>query len=80
MVPTVGAVGGGGCALITILADGSEIQPAELVTVKLYVPVLSPVIVLLTPVPVIPPGLIVQVPDAGKPFNIALPVAIAQVG
>ena len=35
---------------------------------------------LLVPVPEIAPGLMVQVPVAGKPFNIALPVAIAQVG
>lgn len=33
----------------------------------------------LDPVPVIPPGLIVQLP-AGKPFNITLPVASAHVG
>jgi len=31
---------------------------------------------------VVPPGVLVkvQVPDAGKPFNITLPVASAQVG
>ena len=34
MVPTVGADGVTGCALITTLADAAEIQPAELVTVK----------------------------------------------
>ena len=33
MVPTVGVAGDAGCALMTILADGAEIQPAELVTV-----------------------------------------------
>ena len=40
--------------------------------------------VVLTPVPVVvvPPGnlVIVQVPDAGNPFNTTLPVATAQVG
>ena len=33
MVPIVGVTGDAGCALITILADTAEIQPAELVTV-----------------------------------------------
>ena len=44
----------------------------------------SPEIVVLVPVPVvvIPPGVRVnvQVPDAGKPFNTTLPVAVEQVG
>ena len=35
--------------------------------------------IVLDPVPVIPPGLIVQLP-AGKPFNTTLPVAKIQVG
>ena len=35
---------------------------------------------MLVPVPVIAPGLIVQVPDAGRPFNITLPVGVEQVG
>ena len=30
--------------------------------------------VVLVPVPVIAPGLMVQVPDAGRPFNTTLPV------
>ena len=34
----------------------------------------------VVPVPVIAPGLIVQVPVAGKPDNATLPVAKAQVG
>ena len=33
IVPTVGAVGADGAALITILADAPEIHPASLVTV-----------------------------------------------
>ena len=32
------------------------------------------------PVPLIPPGLSVQVPAAGNPFNTTLPVAVEQVG
>jgi hypothetical protein len=35
MVPIVGAVGVGGCVLITTLAEATEVQPAALVTVKL---------------------------------------------
>ena len=31
-VPTVGAAGNAGCALITILTDAAEIHPAALVT------------------------------------------------
>ena len=46
----------------------------------MYVSAVKPDMVLLVPVPVIAPGLIVQVPDAGKPFNITLPVAAEQVG
>ena len=33
MVPTVGAVGVAGCALITTLAEAGDVQPAALVTV-----------------------------------------------
>ena len=33
MVPTVGALGVPGCAVITTSADADEIQPTELVTV-----------------------------------------------
>ena len=35
IAPTTGAVGVGGCALITTLADAGEVHPAALVTVKL---------------------------------------------
>ena len=34
MVPTTGAVGVAGCALITTLAEDEEVHPAALVTVK----------------------------------------------
>ena len=40
---------------------------------------MSPVIVVLAPEPVMPPGLIVQVPD-GKLLTTTLPVATEQVG
>jgi hypothetical protein len=33
-----GAVGISGCAVIIILPDEGEIHPAELVTVKVYIP------------------------------------------
>ena len=35
MVPTTGAVGVGGCALITTLEEDVEVHPEKLVTVKL---------------------------------------------
>jgi uncharacterized protein YceK len=34
MVPITGAVGVGGCASITALADAEEVHPEALVTVK----------------------------------------------
>src|SRR5271154_5316301 len=64
---------------MTTLADAGEIHPAALVTVKLYVPAKSPVIVVVAPVPAIAPGFIVQLP-AGNPLRTTLPVATAQVG
>ena len=79
MAPTAGAVGVEGCTSITTLADAGDIHPAALVTVKLYVPAASPEIVVLTVLPAMAPGLMVQLP-AGKPVNITLPVARAQVG
>jgi hypothetical protein len=52
--------------------------------VKVYVPAKSPEMVVLVPLPgvVVPPGFIVnvQVPVAGKPFKITLPVDNAHVG
>jgi len=78
-VPTVGADGVTGAGLIIMLADGGDIHPAASVTVKLYVPAISNVIVVLAPVPEIAPGLIVQLPS-GSPFNITLPVATEHVG
>ena len=49
----------------------------------MYVPAANPEMVLLVVLPVIPPviptGLISQLPD-GKPLNTTLPVAVEQVG
>lgn len=52
-VPTTGADGVGGCTRITTFDDATEIHPASLVTVKLYVPVASPVIIVIGPEPVV---------------------------
>jgi hypothetical protein len=72
MVPIIGAVGAVGARLITTLEDSTDIHPASLVTLKVYVPGFS-VSVVVEPVPAIDPGLIVHVP-AGRPFNTTLPV------
>jgi len=61
------------------LADAAEVQPTELVTVKVRVPEASPDIVVLAPVPLIPPGLIVQFP-AGKPLKTTVPDETVHVG
>ena len=70
--------------MITTSADANDVHPAELVTVKLYVPGERPDIVEVVPVPVvlIVPGyrITVQVPDDGKPVNVTLPVANVHVG
>jgi hypothetical protein len=78
-LPNIGADGVAGGSFMTKLDDGKEVQPASLVTVKAYVPGNKPVIVVPEPVPVIPPGLIVQVPD-GNPANTLLPVGTVHVG
>ncbi len=80
----VGAVGVAGWALITTLADATEIHSDSLVTVYVYVPSSSADIVVLVPVPVvvIPPGVLVnvQVPVAGKSPKTTLPVSNSHVG
>jgi hypothetical protein len=76
--PILGVAGVPGGEIITTSVDGRDIQPAALVTLKLYVPGTRFGIVKVVPVPVIPPGLIVQVPVAGKPFNTTVPVGEAQ--
>jgi len=66
------------------LADGPEVQPDELVTVKLYVPAARPEIILVVPLPavVMPPGVSVKVHDpvAGKSSSSTLPVGVSLVG
>lgn len=82
--PTVGAGGDPGTEVITTFSDDPEIHPDASVTVYVnVVPAVSPVMVLLVPVPVVvPPGACVnvQVPVAGNPFNITPPVSTTQVG
>jgi hypothetical protein len=51
IVPTVGAEGALG-PVITTFAEGTDVHPAELVTVKLYVPINKPEIVILLVLPV----------------------------
>jgi len=84
IVPTTGAEGVGGCAGIITFAEGTDKQPSDVVTVKLYDPVPRPVIVELTPVPVVDtvPGYLisVHVPTDGNPARTALPVAKLHVG
>lgn len=53
IVPITGAVGTGGCAGTTTLAEADDKQPSSVVTVKLYVPNDRPLIVVLVPVPVV---------------------------
>jgi len=79
IVPGTGAAGVSGCVLIITSSEAIEVHPETLVTVKLYVPGIKPVTDLLVPLPVIAPGLIVQVPE-GKPLKSTLPVATVQVG
>jgi len=84
IVPTTGAVGDEGAAVITALPDATDVQPEALVTVKVYVLAASPLNEPVRPVPVIvaPPGdlVTVHVPVAGNPLRATLPVAIAHVG
>ena len=83
MVPITGFNGVTSGELITTSAVGKEIQPTELATVNVYVPVARPLIVVegVLPVVIIPPGLrvSVQVPD-GKSLNTTEPVATEQDG
>jgi len=79
IVPAVGVAGAPGAAVITTLVEAVEVQPAALVTVKLYVAAGNPVTVKVAPVPEIAPGFIVQFP-AGKPLRTTLPVGTVHVG
>jgi hypothetical protein len=53
MVPITGAAGVSGWELITTFDEAAETHPLALVTVKLYVPGVRPVIVVLVPEPVV---------------------------
>ena len=77
--PIIGGVGATGAGLITTLADSTDMHPASLVTLKLYVPGARFERVVVEPVPAIDPGLRVHIPVAGRPFNTTLPVGAAQV-
>lgn len=76
IVPTTGDSGAEGAAMILTLTDGTDIHPASLVTLKLYVPGIRFDIVRLVPVPVILPGLTVHVPVEGRPVNTTVPVGV----
>jgi hypothetical protein len=78
IVPIVGAGGAVGAGLITTFAVGSDVHPASLVTVKLYVPGRRSAIFAVVPLPATLPGFIVHTPVAGSPLNATLPVGIAQ--
>ena len=84
MIPITGAAGVAGCALITTLAEDTEVHPAAFATVKVSVPAARPDIVVRGPDPFVstPPGLRVsfQVPADGMSLKITLPVATVQVG
>lgn len=75
---------GPGWGLITTSEETAEVQPALLVTVKLYVPGFRPFTVTEVPVELIVmlPGKRVSIhsPVAGRPFNTALPVGRSHVG
>lgn len=79
IVPTSGAAGAPGGELRTTSPEERDVHPASLVTVKLCVPGSSPEMVVVRVLPVIPTGLIVQLP-AGSPESTTLPVEDAQVG
>lgn len=70
--------------MITTFADDEEVHPKSFAIVKVYVPGVSPVIIVLIPIPLvtIAPGVLirVQVPVAGNPFKVTLPVATKQFG
>jgi hypothetical protein len=84
MVPTTGAVGADGGAVIITFDDDPDIQLFALVTVKVNVPTGRPEMVVVVHVPVVvtPPGVrvSVHVPVAGNPLNTTLPVGTEHVG
>jgi hypothetical protein len=74
IVPTIGARGAAGAAMITTRVDVIDTHPASLITLKSYVPGNRSVIVALVPVPAMAPGFIVHTPDAGNPERTTVPV------
>jgi len=83
-VPVIGAAGVPGAGLIITFPDTGDVHPAALVTVNVYVPAGIPEIVVEVPDPVVvtPPGfwVSVQLPAAGNPVSVTLPVARSHVG
>ena len=73
-----------GGTVISTFPLATDVQPASLVTVNVYMPETNPETVVVPPVPVLvtEPGLRVNVhvPLDGKPLNATLPVAVAHVG
>lgn len=65
-------------------AEGSEVHPRILVTVKVYSPPSRPVSVNVTPDPAVVTlsgsRVIIHAPEAGSPLRTALPVGTASVG
>ncbi len=84
LVPTTGAVGAAGTALITTLPVGGETHPEASVTVKVYVPGtrFETVVEVPVPVEVTAPGFLVRVhvPEEGRSLRTTLPVRTAHVG
>lgn len=84
IAPGCGAEGVGGWVFIATFCDPDEVQPTEFVTVKAYVPAVSPEIVVAVPLPLVvtAPGIrvIVQFPVAGSPLIAVEPVATEHVG
>ena len=80
----IGAGGMEGCGFISTDEEDVDMQPAELVTVKVYVPSGRFEMVILVPDPVVEalPGVRIRVqePVAGRPDNTTLPVETVQVG
>ena len=81
IVPTVGAAGGVGAAVITVLEELPDVQPSAFVTVNVYVLLaVSPLNVAVAPVPVsvelFEPSVAVtvQLPVPGNPLNATLAV------
>jgi hypothetical protein len=84
IAPITGAIGVDGWVLIIALTEANEIQPTELVTVKLYVLADNPLKIPVVPVPLIvvdpTDSVTVHVPVAGNPLKATLPAEVEQSG